>query len=129
MPARFDAIGVVVDDIKSTLEFYRRLGLEFPPEAESGDGHFEATNTGGVRLMFDTVEVIQSFSDWKAGDGSARFSLAFACDSPAEVDAIYQELTGLGYHGEKEPWDAFWGQRYAILHDPSGNEVDLFAAL
>ncbi len=26
-------------------------------------------------------------------------------------------------------WDAFWGQRYAILHDPDGNGVDLFAPL
>jgi uncharacterized glyoxalase superfamily protein PhnB len=127
MPAKFDAIGVIVDEVKPTVEFYRKLGLEFPEE--DADGHFEATNTSGVRLMFDTVQVIQSFSDWKPGEGSARFSLAFACDSPAEVDAVYKEMTDSGYHGEKEPWDAFWGQRYAILHDPSGNEVDLFAAL
>ena len=23
-----------------------------------------------------------------------------------------------GFEGEKEPWDAFWGQRYALLGDP-----------
>jgi hypothetical protein len=34
-----------------------------------------------------------------------------------------------GYDGHKEPWDAFWGQRYAIVHDPDGNTVDLFAEL
>ena len=130
MPAKFDAVGVIVDDLAKTLEFYRKVGLEFPPEAESEGGHVEPTNTDGVRIMFDTVEEIQKFApDWKASSGSARFSLAFICSSPAEVDSIYTELTGLGYHGEKEPWDAFWGQRYAVLHDPSGNEVDLFAAL
>jgi uncharacterized glyoxalase superfamily protein PhnB len=55
--------------------------------------------------------------------------LAFECDSPDEVDQVYSELVGAGYHGHKEPWDAFWGQRYAQLHDPDGNGVDLFAPL
>ena len=31
--------------------------------------------------------------------------------------------------GHHEPWDAFWGQRYATVLDPDGNSVDLFAAL
>ena len=33
------------------------------------------------------------------------------------------------YEGHKAPWDAFWGQRYAMIRDPDGNEVDLFAPL
>ncbi|MFL6036949.1 MAG: glyoxalase, partial [Gaiellaceae bacterium] len=28
-----------------------------------------------------------------------------------------------------EPFDAFWGQRYATVVDPDGNAVDLFAPL
>jgi uncharacterized glyoxalase superfamily protein PhnB len=28
-----------------------------------------------------------------------------------------------------EPWDAFWGQRYATAKDPDGNHVDLFASI
>ena len=31
--------------------------------------------------------------------------------------------------GHKEPWDAFWGQRYASVKDPDGNQIDLFAPL
>ena len=27
-----------------------------------------------------------------------------------------------------EPWDAFWGQRYAVVSDPDDNTIDLFAA-
>jgi hypothetical protein len=37
-------------------------------------------------------------------------------------------LAALG-HGRKEPWDAFLGQRYAVVSDPDGNHVDLFAPL
>jgi uncharacterized glyoxalase superfamily protein PhnB len=55
-------------------------------------------------------------------------ALAFLCPSPADVDAKYAELAALG-HGNKEPWDAFWGQRYASVKDPDGNQIDLFAPL
>ena len=33
---------------------------------------------------------------------------------------------GAGAEAHKEPWDAFWGMRYAIVHDPDGNSVELF---
>ena len=53
--------------------------------------------------------------------------MAFRLDSPADVNRAYDELMSLGYQGYKQPWDAFWGQRYAVVHDPDGNSVDLFA--
>ena len=45
------------------------------------------------------------------------------------MDEIYARVVAAGFTGEKEPWDAFWGQRYAQLADPDGVPVDLFAAL
>jgi uncharacterized glyoxalase superfamily protein PhnB len=38
-------------------------------------------------------------------------------------------MVAAGFSGHLEPWDAFWGQRYASLQDPDGTTVDLFAAL
>ena len=58
-----------------------------------------------------------------------RVALAFALPDPAAVDAAYAELTAAGHHGELEPFDAFWGMRYATVHDPDGTGVDLFAPL
>jgi uncharacterized glyoxalase superfamily protein PhnB len=83
----------------------------------------------GLRLMVDGEHVIRSFNaDWKRETGN-QLALAFACDSPAEVDELYAKAVGAGFDGEKEPWDAFWGHRYAQLRDPDGVPVDLFAAL
>ena len=79
--------------------------------------------------MLDTEETILSFRpDWKRTAGN-QLALAFECAGPAEVDEVYARVTEGGYHGEKEPWDAFWGQRYAQLQDPDGVPVDLYAAL
>ena len=58
-----------------------------------------------------------------------RVTLAFKCDSPAEVDALYRRIMQQGYEGHREPWDAVWGQRYAVVADPDGTLVDLFAPL
>jgi uncharacterized glyoxalase superfamily protein PhnB len=71
---------------------------------------------------------VRSFdSRWTPPSGGRRVALAFRFDSPAEVDETYRTLTGAGYDGYAEPWDAFWGQRYAQIQDPDGNVVDLFA--
>ena len=126
MHARLDLIGIVVADMPRSLAFYRQLGLDIPAEAD-GEGHVEVTLPGGLRLAWDTEEVIRSFDpDWTPPSGH-RMGLAFRLDTPAEVDRAYDELVALDYEGYKAPWDAFWGQRYAVVHDPDGNGVDLFA--
>ena len=122
-----NAIGIVVSDMATSIRYYRLLGLDLPDTPE--EGHVEATMPSGMRLMLDSEEVLRSFRpDWSRQTGN-QLSLAFECSSPAEVDEVYARMTGGGFHGEKEPWDAFWGQRYAQLHDPDGVSIDLYAPL
>jgi catechol 2,3-dioxygenase-like lactoylglutathione lyase family enzyme len=129
MEPQLDAIGIVVEDMGRALAFYRRLGLELPPEADQ-QPHAEAVLPGGLRVMWDTIETVRSFDpDWQPANGGPAIGLAFKCGSPAEVDRVYEELTSLGYEGHRPPWDAFWGQRYAVIRDPDGNGVDLFVDL
>jgi len=126
---RFNVVGIVVADMARSLAFYRLLGLDLPAEADA-ENHVEAPGPGGLRLAWDTVDVVTSFDPaWTAPVGGPRMSLAFECDSPADVDATYAALVAGGAQGHHEPWDAVWRQRYAILHDPDGNSVDLYAAL
>ncbi|WP_254126881.1 VOC family protein [Aquihabitans sp. G128] len=128
MELQLDVVEIVVADMAASLAFYRQLGLDLPPEAD-GEPHVEVVLPGGVKLAWDTVETIRSFSDFEAPTGSARMSLAFGCSSPAEVDEVHAALVAGGARSHLEPFDAFWGQRYATLHDPDGNGIDLFAAL
>jgi len=126
MSPRFAIIEVVVSDMAASLAFYRHLGLDVPPEADA-EPHVEV-DLGGLRLAFDTVDTIRSFTpSWTPPSGGHRAALAFACDAPAEVDATYAALTAAGHEGHLAPWDAFWGMRYASVHDPDGLVVDLFA--
>lgn len=128
MGPRLDLVGLIVNDMAASLAFYRRLGFDIPPEAD-GEGHVESS-AGGLRIAWDSVDVIRSFDpEWIPPVGGRRISLAFLCDSPAEVDEVFAKLTAAGYPSHKEPWDAFWGQRYAVALDPDDNPVDLFAPL
>ena len=122
-----NAIGIVASDMATSIRFYRLLGLEVPETPD--EGHVDAFLPNGVRFMLDSEDVLRSFrEDWKRETGN-QIGVALECGSPAEVDEVYARVTSAGFHGEKEPWDAFWGQRYAMLLDPDGVEVSLYAPL
>ena len=125
---QLDLIGIVVEDMARSLAFYRQLGLEVPADADA-EPHVEVTLRGGIRVAWDTVETIRSFDPDFKSTGCSSIGLAFRVDTAADVDATYERLVAAGHHGHKAPWDAFWGQRYASIHDPDGHTVDLFAPL
>jgi len=122
-----DAIGIISGDLAKSVEFYGLLGVEL---TKHGDGdHWEGTTLSGVRLMLDSVELIRSMDpQWKKPTGSGVV-LCFKQGSATDVDDLYDAVTAAGFTGKKKPWDAFWGQRYASIVDPDGNQVDLFAPL
>jgi uncharacterized glyoxalase superfamily protein PhnB len=127
MGARLDAIGITTADMAASCRFYELLGVPFD-SAPEGD-HFEAVLPSGIRLMWDSVELMRQIDpDWQPPTGH-RLALAFHCGSPAGVDATAAAIAAAGFSIKSEPQDAFWGQRYARVVDPDGNVVDLFAPL
>lgn len=123
---KLDAIGIVSRDMKESVRFYRLLGLDFP---DSDEDHLEAGTESGVRVMLDAEELMKQIDPgWKRPVGQG-IMLAFRCKSPKDVDKVFEKVTAAGFKAKKEPWDAFWGQRYASVIDPDGNSVDLFAPL
>jgi uncharacterized glyoxalase superfamily protein PhnB len=83
-----------------------------------------------MRLMLDAVELVRKLDpDWTKPTGHA-FGLAFRCESPKDVDAMFARVVQAGFRTKNTaPYDAFWGQRYATVLDPDGNAVDLYADL
>ncbi len=122
---KLDLISVVTQNMKESLAFYRHIFTI--PEGLDNEGHVEITLDNGLRFAWDTVAVMQSFEPHYSF--APKQVGAFLCDSPAQVDEQFRHLTNNGGKSVKEPWDAFWGQRYALLADPDGNVLDLFAPL
>jgi uncharacterized glyoxalase superfamily protein PhnB len=129
--AKLDAIGLIVSDLARSVRFYRSLGAPFQDAAEaSPHGQAEAKLEGGIRFMLDSEASIASFdAAWRPPSGEPRAAIAFHCNTAEEVDTLYAHALASGATSHREPWDAFWGQRYAQLRDRDGNAVDLYAAL
>ena len=128
MSIKPDMIGLTVRDMGAALRFYRMLELDIP-EGVDGEAYVEVITPNGYRISWNSVAMVKGIDpDWVEPVGQSM-ALAFKCGSPAEVDAAYVRLTNAGYKSRKAPWDAFWGQRYAVVEDPDGNGVDLFAPM
>jgi catechol 2,3-dioxygenase-like lactoylglutathione lyase family enzyme len=125
--AQLNALGIVASDMARSIGFYRLLGVDVPETPD--EGHIDTFLPNGFRFMLDSEEVVRSFdAGWTRETGN-QLSLAFECGNAAEVDELYERVVAAGFDGHKEPWDAFWGQRYAQLRDPDGVPVDLYAQL
>lgn len=125
---KIDAVGVTSRDIVASVAFYRLLGFGFGPVAD-GDQHVEAsTAPGAVRLMIDSHALAaELLGEPPRPSNHAHFALL--CASPAEVDHVAKAVAAAGHQIISPPWDAFWGQRYAVVSDPDGYRIDLFAPL
>lgn len=125
---RFDMLGLVTADMSEAIRFYNLLGWAFTLPEDDGP-YTEITLDCGLRISLNKVEMIREIDgSWVEPQGQ-RMGAAFLCESPQAVDETYARILEAGFHGHKEPWDAFWGQRYAQVLDPDGNAVDLFAPL
>ncbi|MGH7176285.1 MAG: VOC family protein [Tepidisphaeraceae bacterium] len=128
MAIKPDMIGLVVNDISASLRFYRLLGLNVT-EPKPGEPYVEVITPNGYRISWNSVEMVRQIDPAWVQPVGHRMELAFKCDSPGEVDAVHSRLTEAGHASHKAPWDAFWGQRYAIIVDPDGNHVSIFSPL
>lgn len=127
MAVRPDMVGMVVKDMATSLAFYRLLGLAIPKGVEN-EPYVDFT-ANGYRLSWNTEAMVKEIDPGWVDPVGQRIGLAFLCDNPAEVDEVYARLTSAGHPSHLAPWDAFWGQRYAVVRDPDGNSVDIFAPL
>jgi len=122
---RPDQFNLVVSDMAASVAFYRKLGLTIPDTDPEWQGHHRSTQLAeGVDLDLDSAEFAAHWNrGWQGGMGV----LGFRVESRARVDEIYRDLTGSGYRGQQQPYDAFWGARYAVVEDPDGNAVGMMS--
>ena len=121
-----DQVNFVVSDMEATVAFYRRLGLTIPDSDAAFQAHHRSAQVpGGIDLDFDSTQFAHH---WDEGlRPGASVVVSFKVASRERVDAIYSDLTAAGYGGQQEPYDTFWGARYAVVEDPDGNAVGIMS--
>ncbi|MHB1606560.1 MAG: VOC family protein [Leptospirales bacterium] len=123
-------LNIVAGEFDRTLAFYRRLGLDITESPQSPEGirHAKAKLPDGFLLEFDNQILARFYNAaWRGSGERGRTVIGFALPTREKVDHLYQELLSSGYKGLQSPYDAFWGQRYAIVADPDGNDIGLMS--
>jgi catechol 2,3-dioxygenase-like lactoylglutathione lyase family enzyme len=118
-------VGLIVDDMQASLDFYRRLGVDAPEDTDST--HVEIEMAGGMMLFLDSNP-----GGWdpgfkpSSGTGEAgpyRTLLEFYLDTESKVEAKFEELVGYGYDGFRPPYPTGFGMTFAFVNDPDGNAI------
>lgn len=122
---RCNALSIVVSDMARGIEFFSLCGL--PITGNGDEPHVECEVVPGFKVMLDSEASVAAFHPGWSAPTSSRSSLAVECASPAEVDAAHGRVVAAGFGSELDPFDAFWGQRYATVRDEDGNTVDFYA--
>jgi catechol 2,3-dioxygenase-like lactoylglutathione lyase family enzyme len=125
-------IGLVVQDMHTSLEFYRRLGLAIPEGSEQRS-HVQI-KMGGLTFFLDSNPArwdpgFGAQPDPGPGAAADRYSsiLEFYLKERATLEAKYAELTGFGYQGYRAPYENGFGMYFAMIKDPDGNTILLSA--
>jgi predicted lactoylglutathione lyase len=120
-------VGLIVQDMDRSQQFYRRLGVALP-EGAGEQPMVEVKMAGELTfLLLGQAGNIQSDNPELAQGGSGpTMFVEFNLKSREAVDAKYAELTGYGYQGYRAPFESPFGY-LAVVSDPDGNAVVLSA--
>ena len=121
MAIQLSMLGLMVHDMPRALQFYRRLGLEIPTEADTQRFVMHPMESG-VTLFWDKYFADTYDPTRQPQTGGYQVMLEFFLESNAAVDAKYAELVGFGYHGRMAPAQTN-GPYAAMVDDPDGNVI------
>lgn len=119
-------VGVIVEDMTRSVEFYRRLGVAIPENSENKQ-HVEI-QMNGVTFFLHTKQLNHMWDPTKSiPAGGYRIVLEFYLESREAVDAKYQELVDFGYEGHFAPYETPIQTYFAMINDPDDNTILLSA--
>lgn len=118
---QFDQVNIVVSDVIGAAGFLRALGAEIPelPDewAEWAPHHigFPAVASG-----FDADLDSAAFASHWGGlpEGFTGVVVNLRAEDRDVVDAVFEQAVAVGAEALRDPYDAFFGARYAVVRGP-----------
>jgi catechol 2,3-dioxygenase-like lactoylglutathione lyase family enzyme len=122
-------LGLIVQDMRRSVTFYRRLGVNLA-EASETKSHVEVPMGNGMTFFLDAQptrwdpQFVQPPSHVTTVDTEHyQVLLEFTVGTQDDVAALYAELTGYGYLGSRAPYATAFGMCFAMVLDPDGNTI------
>ena len=118
---RFTMVVLLVDDLPRSLAFYRRLGVAFPPEADTKTD--VQVPLGETHQLVISTRFVGAIPDYAPPHGDGRVILEFFVDGDEAVNAKHAELVKAGYRSRRSPFRTGFGAWMGIVDDPDGTTV------
>ena len=115
-------VGLTVQDMEKSKEFYRRLGLAIPEENPKRSPLM--IKMDGEFTLFLAPRSIESEQP-ASGEPLENYRILFEyyLKSQVAVEAKYAELIGYGYQSYRAPFIYSNGMCFAFVNDPDGNTI------
>ncbi|MFP3906942.1 MAG: hypothetical protein ACLFRV_12245 [Acidimicrobiales bacterium] len=134
---RVDQVNVVVGDVVGAAQFLADLGVDLPAAPEGWEAHHRSIPTatslhGGHDLVEPAFGIdldSNAFARWW-GALAPSFSgvvVDLRVDERSEVDHLYERAISIGGTALKDPYDAFWGARFAVIEGPGPIAVGIMS--
>ena len=126
----FGQINLLVGDMAATIAFYRLLELDFTDPFEwppgSGAEHVDDIHAVDAYMAFDNPPMARIWNrQFEPERSRGNVVIGLMVPTREDVDRLYEKVKAAGHQVGQEPYDAFFGSRYAIVIDPDGNQVGL----
>ncbi len=118
---RFTMVVLLIEDLPRSLAFYRRLGMDFPPDADERKDI--GLDIGDGRTIIWTTTFDQYDPEREPPRGGSRMMLEFFVEDNETVGALFADLTAAGYHGRRAPFLTDFDAYMCMVDDPDGNTV------
>ncbi len=126
MGAKWDMVGIFVNDLHQMVAFYRDvLGFEIDWDA---NGPYAEFKHAGIRFsMYERAQLPGLLGQAPAYPGGVNGTFELAIDLPtsADVDREFERIVRTGARVLYAPRDEPWGMRSSMITDPEGNIIEI----
>jgi catechol 2,3-dioxygenase-like lactoylglutathione lyase family enzyme len=117
---RVSLVTLGVRDVARSTAFYEALGWPLSPASVPGEVSFFATD-GGLLGLWGEDALVEDTGLPAPAPGFRGTSLAINLESPAEVDAAFEQVREAGGVVVKAPEPTPWGGYVGYFQDPDGH--------
>ncbi|MDI9218668.1 MULTISPECIES: VOC family protein [Clostridium] len=127
MKAQINLITILTNGIDKMKAFYNKvLGFRI----ENDLGNYVEFENDGIRFAICMRDVMyDQSSEYRKESSGQGFELAFPCESPKDVEELFNMLISKRTTSVHEPQDMTWNQRTALFADPDVNIHEIFAEI
>jgi len=118
---RFAMVVLLIEDMRRSVAFYRRLGVAFPADVEERSS--VVVDIGGDHKLVLSTSFADNDGHRIPPSGGARTFLEFFVEDRAAVDELFASLTAAGHHGRRAPWLTDFDAYMCLVDDPDGTTV------